>query len=93
MSTWEEVIPGVSKAQYWDPYFLMDDIFYFDKRSFLNYYADDNLLYHFCSNPEEIKENLNEVLFKSSDCFHENCMILNSEKRHYMCLGKDAVSD
>ena len=70
-----------------------NDILYFEKRSFLSNYADDSVLYAFGSNLEEAKQNLSQDLLKLSEWFHENCMILNPEKCHYMCLGKSHVSD
>ena len=36
---------------------------------------------------------LSQDLLKLLERFHENCMILNLEKYHYMSLGKDSVSD
>ena len=72
---------------------FINDIFYFENRSFLNNYADNNVLYAFGSNLEGVKQNLSQDLLKLSEWFHENCMILNPEKCHYMCLGKDCVSN
>ena len=70
-----------------------NDILYFENRSFLSNYTDDNVLYIFGYNLEEAKQNLSQDLLKLSEWFHENCMILNPEKCHYMCLGKSHVSD
>ena len=63
-----------------------NDILYFENRSFLSNYADDNVLYAFGSNLEEDKQNLSQDLLKLSEWLHENCMVLNPEKCHYMCL-------
>ena len=60
--------------------------------SFSNY-ADDNVLYAFSSDLEHFKQNLSQDLLNLSEWFRENYMILNPEKCHYMCLGKDSVSD
>ena len=72
---------------------FLNDIFYFENRSYLINYADDNVLYAFGSYLEEAKQNLSQDLLKLSEWFHENCMILNPEKCHYMCLGKNHLSD
>ena len=55
-------------------------------------YADNNVLYAFESNLEEIKTHLIEDLTKIPKWFTENFMILNPYRCHYMCLGKDNVS-
>ena len=66
---------------------FLNNIFYFGNRAFLSNYVDGNVIYVFGSNLEEVKQNL------SQERFHENCMILNREKCHYMSLGKDCESD
>ena len=53
----------------------------------------DNVLYAFSSELEEVKENLNQGLLKWSEWFYEDCLILNPNKCHYMCLGRDIVID
>ena len=68
-------------------------IFSTSRTSFLSNYADENVLYAFGSNLEKVKQNLTQYLLKLSELFHENCMILNPEKCHYMRLGKDYGSD
>ena len=96
-STWEEIIAGVPQGSILGHLvfnIFLHDIFYFENWSFLIDYTDGNVLYAFGSNLEEVKKkNLSQDLLKLSDWFHENCMILNPEKCHYMCLGKDYVSD
>ena len=95
-STWEKIIAGVPQGSIVGPLLFnifLNDIFYFENRSFLSIYADDNVLYVFGSNLDEVKQNLSQDLLKLSEWFYKNCMILNPEKCHYMCLGKDSVSD
>ena len=55
--------------------------------------ADDNVLYAFGSSMTEVKDKLSQDLPKLSEWFTENFMILNPDKCHYMCLGKDTVND
>ena len=93
-STWEENIAGVPQGPILGPLLFnifLNDIFYFENRSFLSNYADDNVLYAFGSNLDEVKQNLSQDLLKLSEWFYENCMILNPEKCHYMRLGKDSA--
>ena len=82
-STWEEIIAGVPQGSILGHLLVnifLNDIFYFEKRAFLSNYADENDLYAFCSNLEEVKQNLRQDLLKPLEWFHENCMTLNPEK-------------
>ena len=93
-STWEENIAGVPQGSILGPLLFnifLNDIFYFENRSFLSNYADDNVLYAFGSNLDKVKQNLSQYLLKLSEWFYENCMILNPEKCYYMCIGKDSA--
>ena len=95
-STWEEIIAGVPQGSIQGLLLFnifLNDIFYFENRAFISNYADDNVLYAFGSNLEEVKQNLSQYLLKLSEWFHENCMILNQEKFYYKSLGKDSEGD
>ena len=95
-STWGEIIAGVSQGSILGHLLFnifINGIFYFKYKSYLSNYADDNVLYTFASNMTEVKDKLSQDLPKLSEWFTENFMILNPDKCHYMCLGKDAVND
>ena len=90
-STWEEIIAGAPEGSILWPLpfnIFLNDIFYFENRAFLSNYTDSNFLYAFGSNLEEVKQNLIQDLLKLLERFHGNCMILNSEERHYIALEK-----
>ena len=72
---------------------FINDTFYFEDKSFLSNYADDNVLYAFGSNMTEAKNKLSQDLPKLSEWFTKNFMIINPDKCHYMYLGKNAVND
>ena len=94
--TWEKIIAGVQQGSILGSLLfnkLLNDIFYFENRAFLSNYGDDNTLYAFDSNLEEVKQNLSQDLLKLSELIHENFMILNLEKCHYISLGKDCEGD
>lgn len=55
----------------------LNDIFFFENRSFVCGYADDNVLYAFGWDLNKVKEDLNQVLLKLPEWFYENCMIWN----------------
>ena len=68
-STWEEIIAGVSQGSILGPllfHVFINDIFYFEDKSYLSNYADDNVLYALGSNITEVKDKLSQDLPKLS---------------------------
>ena len=59
----------------------------------LSHYADDNNLFVIGKNKEVIKSFLLLYFEIVNNRFYENLMILNPEKCHYMCLGKNLADN
>ena len=59
---------------------------FFIQYSVLSNYADNNNLFVIGKNKEDIKSLLLLDFMIVNNWFHENFMVLNSEKRHDMCL-------
>ena len=59
----------------------------------LSYFSDDNNLYSTGNNLELPKEDLQTDFRTITNFYFENYIILNSEKCHYMCIGKHCVDD
>ena len=57
--------------------------------SHLHNYADDNTLYCFGNNKNDVTNKLRIDSTHVMKWFSENCMVLNADKCHYMLLGKD----
>ena len=69
-STWEEIIAGTPQGSLLGPLLFnifINDIFYFEDKSYLSNYADDNVLYAFGSNMTEVKVKLSQDLPKLSE--------------------------
>ena len=95
-SSWQEIIAGVPQGSILGPLLFnifVNDLFLFVSSSKLSNYADDNTLYTFGYNLEEVKEVLLNDLNKVTEWFFENYMVLNAGKCHFMCLGKNTENE
>ena len=61
--------------------------------TFLSNYADDNSLYNTGKDLELVKSVLVKDFRLVKEWFYENFMILNPDKCHYMCIGKNTEND
>ena len=68
-------------------------IFYSFCFRYLSNYADDNTSYAFGYNLEEINNTLRFDFDLASKWFEENYMVLNADKCHFMCYGKDTENE
>ena len=68
---------------------FINDLTFFIQYCTLSNYADDNNLFSMGKNKDEIKNILSSDFRVVNDWFYENFMVLNPEKGHFMCLGKD----
>ena len=68
---------------------FINDLVFCIQCSVLSNYADDNNLFVIRKNNEDIKSLFLLDFEIVNNWFYENFMILNPEKSHYMCLGKN----
>ena len=91
----KKVIAGVSQGSIDGPLlfnlFINDLIFFIT--TFLSNYTDDNSLYNTGKDLELVKSVLVKDFRAVKEWFYENFMILNPNKCHYMCIGKNTESD
>ena len=68
---------------------FINDLVIFRHTTVLSNCADDNNLYAIGNDKEETKRALVKDFQIVANWFYENYMTLNTEKCHYMCMGKD----
>ena len=87
-SSWQEIIATVPQSLVLGPLLFnifVNGLFLFVSSSKLSNYADDNTLYTFGYNLEEVKEVLFNDLNKVTEWIFENYMVLNVEKCSTRC--------
>ena len=91
-SSWNEEITGVPQGSILSPLLVnifLNDIFLFISKCQLCNYADDNTLYNSGKNMQKIKNDLEMDFMILHKWFHENHMVLNRHKCHYIVIGDD----
>ena len=59
----------------------------------LSSYADDNNLFSIGKDINKVKDTLAKGFGIVTNWFHENFMVLNSKKCHFMCIGRDGENE
>ena len=67
--------------------------FYTQNKHFLSNYADDSTLYSIDNTIERVKKALSNDFRTIENWFHENVMVLNAKKCHYMLFGNGSEND
>ena len=62
-------------------------MFLYSEATFLSNYADDNTLHSIGNSIKSVKKALSNDFRIIQNSFHENLMVLNAKKCHYMCFG------
>ena len=91
-SSSEVVAPDIPQGSIDNTLFFnlfVNDLILFLYSTFLSNYADDSNFYATNNDKEETKRALAKAFQTVINWFYEDYMILNTEKCHYMCMGKD----
>ena len=94
-SCWNEVITRVPQDSILGPLLfniVLNDIFLFISKCQLCNYADDSTPYKSGKNMRKIKNDLEMDFMVLRKRFHENHMVLNPGKCHYIVIGDDDPS-
>ena len=62
-------------------------MFLYSEETFLSNYAHDNTLHSIGNSIKSVKKALSNDFRIIQNSFHENLMVLNAKKCHYMCFG------
>ena len=92
LSDWENIIAGVPQGSILGPllfYIFMNSIFFYIEKSDLCNYADDSTLYIADKSLSALINNLNKDFLKISNWFHDNHLVLNLDKGHFIILRDD----
>ena len=95
-SSWSEIIPGDPRRSILGPLLFnifINDLFLYPEEILLNNYTDDNTLYSIGNTIESVKKALSNDFRIIQNWFHENLMVLNAKKCHYMCFGIGSEND
>ena len=63
---------------------FLNDLFPYPKEQFLSNYADGNTLFSIGNTIESVKKALSNDFRITQNWFHENLMVLNAKKYHYL---------
>ena len=91
-SSWSEIVAGVPQRSLLFNIFLTD-LFLYPQETFLSNYADDKTLYSIGNTIEGVKKALSNDFRIIQNWFHENLMVLNVKKCHYMCFRTSSEND
>ena len=90
------VIAGVSQGPIDGPIlfnlFINDSVLFLTE-TMLSSYADDNNLFSIGKDINKVKDTLAKGFGIVTNWFHENFMVLNSKKCHFMCIGRDGENE
>ena len=92
LSDWENIIAGVPQGSILGPllfYIFMNSIFFYIEKSDICNYADDSTLYIADKSLSALINNLNKDFLKISNWFHDNHLVLNLYKGHFIILRDD----